>query len=112
MARPFLAPEVLQISSMDCGVAALSCMLAGLGADVSYEKLREACQTSVDGTSIDALEDVCLGLGVDVCQHVIPVDLFLDAARERMPMVALVDVAGPAAVHYVCLWRVFGGRLR
>ncbi len=112
MARPFLAPEVLQISSMDCGVAALSCMLAGLGADVSYEKLREACQTSVDGTSIDALEDVCLGLGVDVCQHVIPVDLFLDAARERMPMVALVDVAGPAAVHYVCLWRVFGGRLQ
>ena len=54
--RRFFAPEVIQTSALDCGPAALKCLLEGFGVSVSYGRLREACQTSVDGTSIDALE--------------------------------------------------------
>jgi hypothetical protein len=50
--RRFFAPEVIQTSAMDCGPAALKCLLEGHGVRVSYGRLREACQTSVDGTSI------------------------------------------------------------
>ncbi len=41
---------------MDCGPAALHSLLVGFGIPVSYGRLREACQTDVDGTSINALE--------------------------------------------------------
>ena len=53
-----LAPEVVQSSAMDCGPAALKCILQGFGVPVSYDRLREACQTGLDGTSIDTLESV------------------------------------------------------
>jgi ATP-binding cassette subfamily B protein len=35
---------------MDCGPAALKCLLEGFGIPVSYGRLREACQTDVDGS--------------------------------------------------------------
>jgi ATP-binding cassette subfamily B protein len=54
--RGFLAPEVIQTSAMDCGRRALKSLLEGFGIHASYGRLREACQTSVDGTSIDTLE--------------------------------------------------------
>lgn len=54
----FFAPEVIQTSAMDCGPAALKCLLEGFGIPVSYGRRREACQTDVDGTSIDTIEDV------------------------------------------------------
>ena len=41
---------------MDCGPAALASLLSGCGMSVSYPRLRELCQTDVDGTSIDTLE--------------------------------------------------------
>ena len=61
--RRWLAPEVVQTSAMDCGPAALKCLLDGHGIPVSYGRLREACQTDVDGTSIDTLEQVAVQLG-------------------------------------------------
>ena len=61
--RPFLAPEVVQTSSMDCGPASLKSLLEGFGISVSYGRLREACQTDVDGTSIDTLEEVATAIG-------------------------------------------------
>ena len=62
-----LVPEVLQTSAMDCGPAALKALLDGFGLPVSYGRLREICQTDVDGTSIDTLEAVANAL-VDVKQ--------------------------------------------
>jgi len=58
--RRFLVPEVVQTSAMDCGPAALKCLLDGFGIQVSYGRLREACQTDVDGTSIDTMEEVAV----------------------------------------------------
>ena len=63
--RRFLAPEVVQTSAMDCGPASLKCLLEGFGVRVSYGRLREACQTDVDGTSIDTIEEVAAQLVLD-----------------------------------------------
>src|SRR6266853_575711 len=59
----WLAPEVVQTSNMDCGPASLKCLLEGFGVHASYGRLREACQTDVDGTSIDTIEDLAVQLG-------------------------------------------------
>ena len=60
MTRRLFVPEVVQTSAMDCGPASLKALFGGFGIYLSYGRLREACQTDVDGTSIDALEDVAL----------------------------------------------------
>ena len=54
--KGWLVPEVVQTSAMDCGPASLKALLEGFGGRASYGRLREACQTGVDGTSIDTLE--------------------------------------------------------
>ena len=54
----FLVPEVVQTSNMDCGPAALKCLLQGFNINVNYGRLREACRTDVDGTSIETLEEL------------------------------------------------------
>src|SRR5262249_41784152 len=56
--RSFLAPKVVQNSAMDCGPAALKCLLEGFAISVGYEPLRESCQTGVDGTSMNRMEEV------------------------------------------------------
>ncbi|MEZ4379903.1 MAG: ATP-binding cassette domain-containing protein [Nannocystaceae bacterium] len=101
------APEVVQSSAMDCGPAALSALLEGFGVHVPYGRLREACQTDVDGTSIDRLEDVALALGLDVEQVVIPVDHALRDEAAALPALAAVTLPS-GATHFVVLWRTFG----
>ncbi|MBK9755903.1 MAG: ATP-binding cassette domain-containing protein [Nannocystis sp.] len=106
-----LAVEVIQSSAMDCGPAALKCLLAGHGVEVSYGRLREACQTDVDGTSIDTLEEVAVALGLEAEQCLIPVDhLFLRSA-EALPALAVVLSPGGLA-HFVVLWSRVAGRVQ
>ena len=83
--RRLLAPEVVQTSSMDCGPAALKCLLEGHGVPVSYGRLREACQTDVDGTSIDTLEVVARQLGLAAEQVMVPVDHLLADPETLLP---------------------------
>ena len=107
MSRSWLVPEVVQTSAMDCGPAALKCLLAGHGIDVSYGRLREACQTDVDGTSIDVLEDVAVQLGLDAEQIMLPRDHLLLPESEALP--ALVVVRLPSGVtHFVVVWKRVG----
>src|SRR5918992_5436010 len=80
--RRFLAHEVVQTSSMDCGPASLKCLLEGFGISVSYARLQEACQTDIDGSSINTIEQIAIRLGLDAQQIMIPVDhLLLPPAR-------------------------------
>ena len=110
-ARRFLAPEVIQTSSMDCGPAALKSALEGFGFDVSYRKLREACQTDVDGTSIDALEELATSFGLEAEQVLLPRDhLFLPEAH-ALPAIA-VTVRQDGTTHFVVLWRALGGHVQ
>ncbi|MCH9685309.1 MAG: ATP-binding cassette domain-containing protein [Deltaproteobacteria bacterium] len=106
-APTFFVPEVVQSSAMDCGPAALCSLLEGFGIGVSYGRLREACQTDVDGTSIDTLEDVALTLGLEVEQVVLPLDHVLRKEAGALPAVIVVTLPG-GGNHFVVVWRVLG----
>ena len=91
--KRLLVPEVIQSSVMDCGPASLKALFGGFGLYLSYGRLREACQTDVDGTSIDTLETMAQALGLDAAQVVIPSDLVL-----------LPDVGMFAGYRGACAW--------
>jgi ATP-binding cassette subfamily B protein len=103
----FLVPEVVQTSAMDCGPATLKALLEGFGIRVSYGRLREACQTDVDGTSIDTIEEVAVQLGLRAEQVMVPADhIFIPEAR-ALP--AIVVVRQPNGLtHFVLLWSDHG----
>src|SRR5262245_59362143 len=107
MRRRLLVPETVQTSSMDCGPASLKTLLEGFGVRASYGRLREACQTDVDGTSIDRIEQAAVQLGLDAAQMMVPVDhLLLD---EALALPAMVVVRTPnGATHFVVVWRKHG----
>jgi len=105
--RRYFAPEVVQASAMDCGPASLKCLLEGFGTSVSYGRLREACQTDVDGTSIDTLEGVAVRLGLEAEQVMIPADHVLLSEAQILP--ALIVVRLPNGMtHFVVAWRRHG----
>lgn len=105
--QKFFAPEVVQTSAMDCGPAALKCLLDGFGISASYPRLREACQTNVDGTSINTIEDIAIQLGLEAEQIMIPVDHINLPESQSLP--ALVVVRLPNGLtHFLVIWGVFG----
>src|SRR5689334_2967689 len=105
--RRFIVPEVVQTSAMDCGPASLKCMLEGFGIPVSYGRLREACQTDVDGTSIDTMEEIAVELGLDANQVMIPADCLFMPQAQALPALAVVRT-GNNLLHFVILWRCIG----
>ena len=102
-----LVPETVQTSGMDCGPAALRSLLAGFGLEVSYGRLREACQTDVDGTSINALEATARALGMDVAQLMLPADHVAIPCATALPAIAVSRL--PSGMpHFVVAWRRHG----
>lgn len=102
--RRLLVPEVVQTSSMDCGPACLKSLLGGVGIPASYGRLREACQTDVDGTSIDTLEEIAIHLGLKAEQIMIPVDHLLLSEANALPAIVIVRL--PSGYnHFVVAWR-------
>ena len=100
-------PEVVQTSAMDCGPAVLKALLEGFGIRASYGRLREACQTDVDGTSIDVLEEVAGRLGLVAEQVMIPVDHLLVAEAAALPAILIVRLPN-GLTHFVLVWRRHG----
>jgi ATP-binding cassette subfamily B protein len=92
---------------MDCGPAALTAFLAGHGLTVSYGRLREACQTGVDGTSIDMLEIVAVQRGLNAEQILVPVDHLFLPDTAALPALVVVQQPG-GATHFVVAWRRHG----
>ncbi|MBS2016735.1 MAG: ATP-binding cassette domain-containing protein [Deltaproteobacteria bacterium] len=105
--RRFLAPEVIQIASIDCGPACLTSVFAGYGLDVGYDALRDACQTDIDGTSIDALGVVANQLGVRAQQIWLPVDHLTIGEVSPLPAILVTQTRG-GAPHFVVAWRQVG----
>jgi ABC-type bacteriocin/lantibiotic exporter with double-glycine peptidase domain len=105
--RRLIVPEVVQTSAMDCGPASLKCLLEGFGISVSYGRLREACQTDVDGTSIDTMEEVAGQLGLEAEQVVVPVDHLLLPEAQALPAIVVVRQAN-TLTHFVIVWRRHG----
>ena len=105
--RRLIVPEVVQTSEMDCGPASLKCVLEGFGIPVSYGRLREACQTDLDGSSVDTLEEVAVQLGLDAQQIMLPADSLLFPEVGALP--AIVVVRLPKGItHFVVVWRRLG----
>jgi ABC-type bacteriocin/lantibiotic exporter with double-glycine peptidase domain len=106
-----LVPEAVQSSAMDCGPAVLKALLEGHGVPASYGRLREACQTDVDGTSIDALEGIARELGLEADQVMLPVDYVLLQESRALPAVAVTLLPGGIS-HFVLVWSAHRGRLQ
>jgi ABC-type bacteriocin/lantibiotic exporter with double-glycine peptidase domain len=102
-----IIPEVIQISATDCGPASLKSVFAGMGRELNYRILREACQTDVDGTSIDTLEELSRQLGLDAEQVMLPMDhVFLPEAHALPAIIVTLSAGGRP--HFVVLWRRIG----
>ncbi len=107
----WLVPEVVQTSAMDCGPACLKALLGGHGIHASYGRLREACQTDLDGTSIDTIEEAAVALGLDAEQIMVPADHLLLPEAAALP--AMVVVRQPNGLtHFVVVWRRHGRLLQ
>jgi len=102
-----IVPEVVQTSAMDCGPAALKCLLEGFGISVGYGRLREACQTDVDGTSIDTMEEIAVQLGLEAEQVMLPVDHLLLPEARALPAIVVVRQAN-GFTHFVIIWSRHG----
>ncbi len=105
--RSWLVPEVVQTSAMDCGPAVLKCLLAGYGIGIHYGRLREACQTDLDGTSVDTLEEVANRLGLLAEQVMLPPDQVLLPELHSLPAILIVRLPDNAT-HFVLVWRRLG----
>jgi ABC-type bacteriocin/lantibiotic exporter with double-glycine peptidase domain len=109
--RKWLVPETVQTSMMDCGPACLNALLGGYGIYASYGRLREACQTGLDGTSIDTIEELANRLGLQAEQIVVPADHIPLREAAALPAIAVVKL--PSGVtHFVVIWRCHRGTLQ
>lgn len=106
--RRLLVPEVVQTSAMDCGPASLKCLLEGFGKKASYGRLREACQTDVDGTSIDTIEEAAVQLGLDAEQIMLPADHLLLPEARALPAIVVVRLPN-GNTHFVVAWSCQAG---
>lgn len=106
-ARRLIIPEVVQTSAMDCGPASLKSLLGGFGVPLSYGRLREACQTDVDGTSINTIEEIALQLGLDAEQTMMPVDHVLLPEAKALPAIIVISLPS-GSNHFVVAWRRHG----
>jgi ABC-type bacteriocin/lantibiotic exporter with double-glycine peptidase domain len=111
MSRRLLIPEVVQTSAVDCGPACLAALLAGFGLPGDYGRLREACQTSVDGTSIDTMEQLANRLGLDAEQIVVPPDHAAIPEAGAFPSITVVRLPN-GFTHFVVLWRRVAGKVQ
>ena len=79
--------------------------------DTSDGRLREACQTDVDGTSIDTLEEIAVQLGLDARQRMLPADMLLLESSASLPAIVVTRLPD-GATHFVVLWRIHGSRVQ
>lgn len=105
--RRLFVPEVIQTSAMDCGPASLKALLEGFGIQANLGALREACHTTVDGTSIDTLEELAGQLGLEAEQISLPVEHLIAPESGSLPALVVVTLAS-GLTHFVVLWRVHG----
>jgi ABC-type bacteriocin/lantibiotic exporter with double-glycine peptidase domain len=105
--RALRVPAVVQSSAMDCGPAALQAMLGGYGIAASYDRLREACRTALDGSSTDALEAAALRLGLEAEQVLLPADHLFIPAAAALPAILVVRQSA-LLTHFVVVWRRHG----
>jgi ATP-binding cassette subfamily B protein len=86
-------------------------LLEGFGIPVSYGRLREACQTDVDGTSINVIEDLAVQLGLDAEQVMIPPDHLVLPEAQALPAMVITQLPN-GMTHFLVVWAQFGKYLQ
>ena len=109
--RLIRVPEVIQTSAMDCGPAALAALLSGFDLPTNTAHLREVCQTDLDGTSIDTIEQVARACGLDAEQVMLPIDYLLEEDARALPAVAVIALPN-GNTHFLVLWRRVGSLIQ
>lgn len=109
--RTLFVPEVLQASMMDCGPATLKAVFDGHRRPINLERLRERCQTDVDGTSLSAMAETADRLGLDVAQIMVPKDSLLLPEAECLPAIAFFTNPD-GLLHFTVIWNRIGGRVQ
>ena len=105
--RRLLIPEVGKPSRWTAVPRRSRPLLGGFGVSASYGRLRDDCQTDVDGNSIDRIEETAVQLGLDAEQMMAPADhVLLDEAR-LLPARVVVSMTN-GATHFVIVWRRHG----
>ncbi|MBP9707231.1 MAG: ATP-binding cassette domain-containing protein [Oligoflexales bacterium] len=104
-------PEVIQVSTMDCGPACLKSIAAGFSLDLDYDRLRSLCNTGMDGSSITDLEKVLASFGFEVTQQAIPWDFIIASPSQFFPAITFIEV-GEGSYHFNIIWRKFGDRIQ
>jgi ATP-binding cassette subfamily B protein len=82
-------------------------LLEGFGIHVGYDRLREACQTGIDGTSIDTMETVAAQLGLEAEQVMLPVDHLLLSESKALPAIVVIKLP-TGLTHFAVAWRRHG----
>lgn len=95
---------------MDCGPATIKSVLQGHGIRVNFDRLRERCQTDVDGTSIAALETIANDLGLSAETILVPKDSL--TLRESSCLPAIVFTETPGGLHFIVVWSVLGSKVQ
>jgi ABC-type bacteriocin/lantibiotic exporter with double-glycine peptidase domain len=101
------APEVMQTSSMDCGPACLKSLLQGMDISVNYGRLREVCQTNIDGTSIDTLEEIACEFGLAAQQVLVPLRHLSLPEAKATPAIIISQLPN-SMTHFIVIWRSVG----
>ena len=100
-------PEVVQTSATDCGPVAMKSLLEGMGLAIDYRRLREACQTDIDGSSINKMEELSLQLGLDAEQVMLPLDHVFVPEAQALPAI-IVSMTPGGRPHFVVIWARIG----
>ncbi len=101
------APEVMQISQMDCGPSCLKSVLQGFHIPVHFGHLREACQTGVDGTSVNTIEELACELGLAAQQVLVPLNHLHLPEAEVAPSILITQLPNNLT-HFIVVWRSLG----
>lgn len=104
MKYQWLAPEVIQVSQMDCGPSSLKSILEGFGIPIHFGRLRELCQTDVDGTSVDTLEELASEFGLQAEQVLVPLNQFSLPEAMVAPSILITQLPN-GLTHFIVVWR-------
>ncbi|MEW5983039.1 MAG: ATP-binding cassette domain-containing protein [Acidobacteriota bacterium] len=113
MRRRFLAPDVAQESYLECGAAALSCVLQGFDIPFSQQRLQDALQPTLLVTTLDRLGEVGTEFGLEVSLRHAPIDhLFLPQADNLPAIVVARPREGIIGSRFLVAWRAHGASVQ
>ena len=109
--RKWVVPEVVQISDMDSGPAAVKSVLAGFRIPVGMASLRQLCQTEIDGSNLSEIGRLASRYGLEVRERMVPIDHLFRRECNALPAIAKISQR-ESGNHFAVLWRAHRKRIQ